>query len=581
MQGGDLSAYNVADDTSSAGAGLYGPQSGYTPRELDAQSYPITGSQAAKYNFELGFSSKWNLTYDAGRALDWGYSNLADPGSGAEETEDYKRKQRDLESEVQRLPNDKKSWLNTQIPNFAAGLLDPLTLATVGGAEKVFSTIAPRAIAAASKALPAGTSLTARAARGLLTGSAKGAFGGAVSGAVAAGLNESLGTGVSWGQYMDNITSWTGMGALGGGIGAAWTHFLPREVKAHVGEGTEAQNANPLHQQAVTAAADDAVEQTNSDKVVNNEATYAASLGDYQDKVANHVGELEDKVTALQAAKDHVEDSMGSTLTKLMGHYPSLDDLADAIHRTPLPHLLETVKNIDRITPALGDSKKPVKDILSALNEIIPSSGSASRVSAILDKPEQHWNKSELDLLKKLQDPVKELDERENYSNKISTPKQQKVINRLDSLRKYDKISKQEHDKFMGNEILPQLNDHAHTLNALHDELQIAKSNVELASSPKFQVEQRGNTAQREFSDPDDNMTSDDSSMTTTEAATEDRPYQTNPVDYQQMDDRIKQLQDQGLISEEDLEPVREADEDTDEGQQTIVNIVANCLLGE
>tara|TARA_R100001530_G_scaffold136372_1_gene116801 strand:- start:1831 stop:3567 length:1737 start_codon:yes stop_codon:yes gene_type:complete len=572
--------------------------------------HPATKWETFKSNFQLGISSDWNLTADAYHGIHWLYDrSIYGPEVAHQYIDSVKNYRKGLTDTVERLPDSDQSWTNGFAPKMLGSILDP---ATIGVAGVVFHSVeALSSLTAATGLGGADLSTSQKVMKDAIEGGVGGAIGGASTGVVGYSAAKAMDDKPTFGDYLDNVFMWTGMGALGAGLGSAakniWFAKDSTPEAAINEEKIDVSKNNVTSQDGLNNAVDTSFIQHGASSSIDGTTSLKASLNDSLDDVTrkqaiydnmpqdviesqNLRSTMEQMQDQIDLHQDEIDDHMQSateTLNDIQKQYGDVDlktskKFKEDLGGLALTKYAKTTQDLGLLKDLVGKDNKQLNNLEAALKENAYNVGPMSRVRSALNKDSHLVPPEEKQFSFDMHVPENELKELESLKKTGNEVHNNEVQNRIKSLKSF--IEKSDTDKIKSKDLsdnLRKLSDISSKLDEANDYHEIAKNKLTTLTGPREDVASSANATANNLNDPMKSFDQDSQGMSLQEMAKDDRPYSESLNDIGKMDETINDLKDQGILSDEDLEQIKIIDdaEQNDEGERSIVKAIKYCIL--
>jgi len=606
-------------DSGSPGIGIYAnwkdtPEN--NPEQFQENYVPATKWQAASSNFQLGISSPWNLTADAYHGIGLGYDYLVHGSARAHAYwKDIKSYQDALNDTVERLPRDEQSWLNGWAPRMLGSVLDPATLGIAKAGEVGVKLVAPEALSSLTAAAGLGgesLSLSQKIMKGSIEGSVHGAVGGAASGGVAVAYQKLTGQKVTFGDYMENLGMWTGMGGLGGGIGSAIGHYLhpdaePDEPVSAEKSAVDISNLNVTSQDAIDSVSETAGTQYGASSSIDGQTSFKAALNQSKaeleakqkifesydpqtvksQNIRSPYDQLQDRIDQLNDAKEELTNNAAEHLNKIKaeasddGNIISSKNFADRIGGISLSKLMVSLRDLDSLKSTMSHSQDLLKEVRDGIDHHTPSVGPASRVRTAIRELPELVSPEDKEFFARMAKPEEELKELSNYKADVNDGHKEEINRRVEALTKIKENPKLKKWSSTLDDSISQLHSISENLDAVNDYHAISQNLNKTLRAPMDDVDTSAAKTARDLNDPMNSIDHSSSSMPLEEMAKDDRPYSEAQNEMSELDGKIQHLKEQGWITDDDLKQVAEVDEslEHDKGVNSILSAISSCIL--
>ncbi len=600
----------------SAGIGLWDEEPVPTSNSpIDMSEHPTTKWKTFKANFQLGINSDWNLTADAYHGIHWLYDrSIYGPEAAHQYIDSVKNYRKALQDTVERLPDSDRSWTNGFAPKMLGSILDPATIGVAKAASLTVKAIAPEALSSLTAATGLGgaeLSTSQKVMKDAIEGGVGGAIGGASTGVVGYSAAKAMDDKPTFGDYLNNVFMWTGMGALGAGLGSAAKNiWFAKDLTPEAAineEKIDVSKNNVTSQDGLNGAVDTAFVQHGASSSIDGTTSLKASLNDSIDdltrKQAIYENMPQDVIESqdLRSPMEQMQDQIDLHQKEIDDHMQSANEILNDIQKKygdvdlktskkfkedlgglALTRYAKTMQDLSLLKDLIGKDNKKLNNLEASLKENSYNVGPMSRVRSALNKDSYLVHPDEKQFVFDMHVPeneLKELESLKKIENKVHNNEIQKRIKSLKSFienSNTDKIkSKNLSDK------LRELSDISSKLDEANDYHEMAKNRLATLTSSREDVASSANATANNLNDPSKSFDQDSQGMSIQEMAKDDRPYSESLNDIGKMDETINELKDQGILSDEDLEQIKIIDdaEQNDEGERSIVKAIKYCIL--
>lgn len=608
--------YSFSEGHGSAGIGLWDDSPAPTNYATkDMSQHPSTKWETFKSNFQLAISSDWNLTADAYHGIHWLYDrSIYGPEAAHQYIDSVKNYRKALTETVEQLPDSEQSWTNGFAPKILGSILDPATIGVAKAASLTVKAIAPEALSSLTAATGLGgaeLSTSQKVMKDAIEGGVGGAIGGASTGVVGYSAAKAMDDKPTFGDYLDNIFMWTGMGALGAGLGSAakniWFAKDSTPEAAINEEKIDVSKNNVTSQDGLNNAVDTSFIQHGASSSIDGTTSLKASLNDSLDDVTRKQA-IYDNMTQdviesqnLRSPMEQMQDQIDLHKSEIDDHMQSANEILNDIQKQygdvdlktskkfkedlgglALTKYAKTTQDLGLLKDLVGKDNKQLNNLEAALKENAYNIGPMSRVRSALNKDSHLVPPEEKQFSFDMHVPENELKELESLKKTGNEVHNNEVQNRIKSLKSF--IEKSDTDKIKSKDLsdnLRKLSDISSKLDEANDYHEIAKNKLTTLTGPREDVASSANATANNLNDPMKSFDQDSQGMSLQEMAKDDRPYSESLNDIGKMDETINDLKDQGILSDEDLEQIKIIDdaEQNDEGERSIVKAIKYCIL--
>jgi uncharacterized membrane-anchored protein YhcB (DUF1043 family) len=608
--------YSFSEGHGSAGIGLWDDSPAPTNYATkDMSQHPSTKWETFKSNFQLAISSDWNLTADAYHGIHWLYDrSIYGPEAAHQYIDSVKNYRKALTETVEQLPDSEQSWTNGFAPKMLGSILDPATIGVAKAASLTVKAIAPEALSSLTAATGLGgseLSTSQKVMKDAIEGGVGGAIGGASTGVVGYSAAKAMDDKPTFGDYLDNVFMWTGMGALGAGLGSAakniWFAKDSKPEAAINEEKIDVSKNNVTSQDGLNNAIDTAFIQHGASSSIDGTTSLKASLNDSLDDVTRKQA-IHDNMTQnviesqnLRSPMEQMQDQIDLHKSEIDDHMQSANEILNDIQKQygdvdlktskkfkedlgglALTRYAKTMQDLSLLKDLVGKDNKQLNNLEAALKENSYNVGPMSRVRSALNKDPYLVHPEEKQFSFDMHVPENELKELESLKKTGNEVHNNEVQNRIKSLKSF--IEKSDTDKIKSKNLsdnLRKLSDISSKLDEANDYHEIAKNKLTTLTGPREDVASSANATANNLNDPMKSFDQDSQGMSLQEMAKDDRPYSELLNDIGKMDETINDLKDQGILSDEDLEQIKIIDdaEQNDEGERSIVKAIKYCIL--
>ena len=608
--------YSFSEGHGSAGIGLWDDKPAPTNYTTDNMSlHPSTKLEAFNANFQLGISSPWNVTADIYHGINYVYERSMFGTKAANKYLDsVKNYRKELAETVAQLPKSEQSWTNGFAPKMLGSILDPAAIGVAKTASFAVKAIAPEALSSLTAATGLGgadLSTSQKVMKDAIEGGVGGAIGGASTGVVGYSAAKAMDDKPTFGDYLDNVFMWTGMGALGAGLGSAakniWFAKDSKPEAAINEEKIDVSKNNVTSQDGLNNAVDTAFIQHGASSSIDGTTSLNASLNDSIDDVARkraiHNNIPQDVIESqnLRSPEEQMQDQIDLHQDEIDDHMQSANEILNDIQKQygdvdlktskkfkedlgglALTRYAKTMQDLSLLKDLVGKDNKQLNNLEAALKENSYNVGPMSRVRSALNKDPYLVHPEEKQFAFDMHVPENELKELESLKKTGNEVHNNEVQNRIKRLKSF--IEKSDTDKIKSKDLsdnLRKLSDISSKLDEANDYHEIAKNKLTTLTGPREDVASSANATANNLNDPMKSFDQDSQGMSLQEMAKDDRPYSESLNDIGKMDETINDLKDQGILSDEDLEQIKIIDdaEQNDEGERSIVKAIKYCIL--
>lgn len=488
-----------------------------------------------------------------------------------------------LQSNINSLPTDEKSWADTWAPDALSFMTDPEMVGSAALAEFGIKKVLPEATEA----------MSTLGKFGLTVGRATAAS--TLAGATVNGANQLINLNtpqeMSLPHYITNTLEWSGFGLGEGALRGVLPMVKPfiknaikkatnKDVVADL-DSTLAPNvsretlANTVDTNVVKASSGKVMDSTTSIEAghnqikddFNNQREQYNNLND--DQKANTLSpdeEYQSSIQAHQDARDAAIDNISNIIKNIHDDYTTPEALHNGLHKTTIPTLVKAQNSLKFASNLTDNSIEGANNLLNTINHNVPTAGPARRISKLITMPLVGAKDSEY--LENLEKPQFNLDELNNTSDKISDDNKQLIENRKNGLQQ---VIDQGTPEPINNH-LDNLNDAVKNLDTIDTDLKQAKANYALRQQPKTDITPSAVKDAQDLSDPNQTVAGLNTHP--------DAPVSPKEQTYKELDDKINNLHKEGVLTDEDMENLKKVDAiNNHEGRVKVMQRLANCIL--